>query len=221
MRPGPRTWRRISRTSRKPAVVNNPVRAPLRSSSALVATVVPWETEVSAAGGTRARTSRPARPSTKARAGSAGVEGTFALWTSPVSSSTRTKSVKVPPVSMPTRQAMGGPDDTTSAPRSSGQPRQQHREESLESQHPRRENQGRHGESDEEAAKKRTPGWGRDGRVTGRSRHLRASSLDNDGDLSDTDPDVGGQGLDSTAGPGPSRQRERHRDAIVAPQAAG
>ena len=40
-----RSRRRISSTSRKPRVVITPMRAPLRSSSALVPTVVPWTIE--------------------------------------------------------------------------------------------------------------------------------------------------------------------------------
>jgi hypothetical protein len=53
-----RSRRRISRTSRKPRVVMRPTRAPLRSRSALVPTVVPCTMEASASTGPKLR--RPA-----------------------------------------------------------------------------------------------------------------------------------------------------------------
>src|SRR5262249_30685071 len=50
------------------------------------------------------RASASARPVMKASAGSFGVDAHFAVSTRPVPSSSSTKSVNVPPVSMPTRQ---------------------------------------------------------------------------------------------------------------------
>ena len=69
------------------------MRAPLRSSRALVATVEPWETSVS--GGTRSSSSPPIT----ARAGSSGVEDVLKTLISP--SEIRAKSVNVPPMSTP------------------------------------------------------------------------------------------------------------------------
>src|SRR4051812_43293530 len=88
----------------------NPIRSSLPSSSWLVATVVPWLTAVIAS------PDRPSEPSTlrtplrKPSAGSAGVDGVFVVVVCPVSSSTATTSVNVPPVSMPmrTRRALMG-----------------------------------------------------------------------------------------------------------------
>ena len=59
--------RRISSTSRKPAVVISAVRAPLCSSTALVATVVAWTTLSTCPGATPALSSSAATPSTMAR----------------------------------------------------------------------------------------------------------------------------------------------------------
>jgi hypothetical protein len=88
----------MARTSRKPRVVISAVRAPLRSSTALVATVEPWTTSsicqlVSS------------RPASTARDGSSGVEGR--LYTDSFPSSHSKKSVKVPPTSTP-RHALSG-----------------------------------------------------------------------------------------------------------------
>src|SRR3712207_1061395 len=86
--------------SSKPSVVTNAARAPRRSSSALVPTVVPCTTSKSR---TRTPDSRATRlsPSTIAREGSSGVEAT--LKTRARAPATYTKSVNVPPVSTPTR----------------------------------------------------------------------------------------------------------------------
>src|SRR3954452_20839303 len=98
------------------------IRSSLPSSSWLVATVVPWLTAVTAL------PSRPSWPRTfctparkpsagsaggrggvvvggprAASAGSAGVDGVLVVATAPVSSSTATTSVNVPPVSIPMR----------------------------------------------------------------------------------------------------------------------
>jgi hypothetical protein len=93
-----RSRRRISSTSRKPAVVITPTRAPLRSSSALVPAVVPCTTVARRArSGTRA-----AMPARKPAAWSGRVVGTLATSARPVASSSTKTSVKVPPTSMPT-----------------------------------------------------------------------------------------------------------------------
>src|SRR2546421_3580132 len=92
-----RSWRAISITSAKPAVVTSATLAPRRSSSALVATVVPWASR-SGRGCRR-------RASTTASEGSCGVEGTL----STLPSSTTT-SVNVPPVSTPTATVAVLPD---------------------------------------------------------------------------------------------------------------
>src|SRR6266446_1264551 len=76
----------------------SPVRAPLRSSSALVAVVVPWTITPTSAGPTAA----PARAPCTPPAWFATVVGTLATRTRPVASSTTTRSVKVPPTSTPT-----------------------------------------------------------------------------------------------------------------------
>ena len=65
--------------SRKPRVVIIPVTAPSCSSTAFVATVVPWKTPVTSAGERPAASQSSARPATIARSGSPGVDGT--LWT--------------------------------------------------------------------------------------------------------------------------------------------
>src|SRR5438105_12042996 len=92
--------------SRCPAVVSTPTRAPLRSTRAFVATVVPCtRRSVSARSPGRSRPTSPARrpsPSMIPRDGSSGVEADLARATRPVSS-TETRSVNVPPTSMPIR----------------------------------------------------------------------------------------------------------------------
>src|SRR5438034_7075270 len=93
-------------TSRWPSVVSRPTFAPLRSSSALVATVVPW-TMRSVLASRPARSvphspaSRP-RPSMRPSDWSRGVDAHLAMTTRPVSS-TAARSVKVPPTSIPIR----------------------------------------------------------------------------------------------------------------------
>ena len=93
-----RLVRPISMRSRKPAVVRIATRAPRRSSTALVPTVVPW---------TSRRTSRAAIPSAASPASTApaswrGCDGTLVTTTRPLASSTAVRSVNVPPTSMPT-----------------------------------------------------------------------------------------------------------------------
>ena len=95
--------RPISIRSRKPAVVTTATRAPRRSSTALVPTVVPW---------TRRRTSRLAMssawsPDRTAAASWRGRDGTLVTTTRPVRESTAVRSVKVPPTSMPTMNMRG------------------------------------------------------------------------------------------------------------------
>src|SRR5262252_3307799 len=92
--------------SRCPSVVSMPTLAPLRSRSALVATVVPCTTRSVAPSSApvsvpRSRASS-AMPSITPMEGSSGVEADLAMVTRP-SASTATRSVKVPPTSMPMR----------------------------------------------------------------------------------------------------------------------
>src|SRR5215510_1230032 len=92
--------------SRCPSVVSMPTLAPLRSRSALVATVVPCTTRSVAPSSApvsvpRSRASS-AMPSITPMEGSPGVEADLAMATRP-SESTATRSVKVPPTSMPMR----------------------------------------------------------------------------------------------------------------------
>src|SRR3954463_11560005 len=81
----------------------NPIRSSLPSSSWLVATVVPWLTAVIASPCRPIRSRTLRTPVRKPSAGSAGVEGVFVVVVRPVSSSTATTSVNVPPVSIPMR----------------------------------------------------------------------------------------------------------------------
>ena len=60
--------RRISSTSRKPAVVISAVRAPCPSSTVFEATVVAWTIPVISPGSTPASSSRPSAPSITPRA---------------------------------------------------------------------------------------------------------------------------------------------------------
>ena len=91
-------------TSRWPSVVSSPTLAPLCSSSALVATVVPCTMRSVCASswlGERCRSSaRRSRPAITPIDGSSGVDAVFASVEWPLSS-TATRSVKVPPTSMP------------------------------------------------------------------------------------------------------------------------
>ncbi len=83
------------------AVVITPMRAPLRSSSALVPTVVPWTMEPSAESAPKVF-----RPSRKPTASSPRFEGTLAVRNVPAASSRKNRSVKVPPTSTPTSVVM-------------------------------------------------------------------------------------------------------------------
>src|SRR5262245_10216304 len=108
--------------SRWPSVVSMPTTAPFFSSSALVATVVPWTTSaVSRSSASRSRPSSEASrrsPSITPSDGSDGVEAAFARATRP-ESSTATTSVNVPPTSIPMRSILAaprpGPRDATAA----------------------------------------------------------------------------------------------------------
>src|SRR5471032_860143 len=92
-----RSWRCMNRRSRKPAVAMKATCAPLRSSTALVATVEPWPRS-----SMWERSMPEAMRASKAPiSGQRDVLGTLVTMTRPPS--TATKSVKVPPTSTPTR----------------------------------------------------------------------------------------------------------------------
>ena len=97
-----RIWRPISRVSRNPSVVTIPSRPPLRSSTALVATVVPCASWATAPGSTPCSAARRRTAAMAASPGSAGVLGTLNT-TGGRPSRTHTTSVNVPPTSTPTR----------------------------------------------------------------------------------------------------------------------
>src|SRR3954452_4752257 len=80
-----------------------PMRSSLPSSSWLVATVVPWLTAVTASPESPIMPRTLRTPLRKPSAGSVGVDGVLVVVVWPVSSSTATTSVNVPPVSMPMR----------------------------------------------------------------------------------------------------------------------
>src|SRR5882672_6095668 len=113
--------RPIAYTSRKPLVVMSAVRAPLRSSTVLIATVEPCSTSDKSAASTFARSIVSATPCV----GSAGTVEALDVTIRP--SMQPTRSVKVPPISMPTRfmtsgfpageAALNAPDDFVQADR--------------------------------------------------------------------------------------------------------
>src|SRR5215813_11338515 len=90
-------------TSRKPAVVMRPVAAPLRSRTALVATVVACSTVSIALPATPVFSSSSSSPAITASPGSRNVVGTLRVCIVPLALSCRTKSVKVPPISKASR----------------------------------------------------------------------------------------------------------------------
>src|SRR6266850_2928246 len=100
------SWRPISSTYLKPAVVTSAVGGVLPSRIALVAVVVPWKTRSTSPG------ARPARASTLRTAvmkpveRSPGVDGVFATQSAPVAASVNVMSVKVPPTSMASVQVL-------------------------------------------------------------------------------------------------------------------
>src|SRR6185312_15111163 len=104
-----RSWRASSSTSANPRVVTRPVRAPRRSISALVATVVPCARLATDPGAMPAASNAAPIPWIIPREGSSGVDETFAVVTRP--RSTTTTSVKVPPISTPIRVLIPGGKD--------------------------------------------------------------------------------------------------------------
>ena len=98
--------RRSSSRSRKPRVAMKPHLAPLFSSSALVTTVVACDSRVTSAGSIAFSASPWRMPSITPWPKSRGVVRTLAMPMRPLSSSTIATSVKVPPISMPIRQAI-------------------------------------------------------------------------------------------------------------------
>ena len=91
------SWRWKNKMSRKPRLVTKATLAPLRSRIALVATVDPWTRSLTRLGSIPAERSESKAPIS----GLPGVLGTFT--TSTRLPSTATRSVKVPPTSIPTR----------------------------------------------------------------------------------------------------------------------
>ena len=98
------SWRPISMTWRKPAVVTKAVRAVLPSRIRLVATVVPCRTRVIASGVALASASAVRTPAMNPSERSVGVLGTLARQVCPTASA-RVMSVKVPPISTATERA--------------------------------------------------------------------------------------------------------------------
>jgi hypothetical protein len=92
------------RVSSKPRVVIRPTRVPVRWISALAETVVPWPKRAVSDSGPRgsvaSRAARRRRTSSTASSGASGVENDFSKSSRPAPSM-RTRSVNVPPVSMP------------------------------------------------------------------------------------------------------------------------
>src|SRR5262249_48966313 len=95
-----RSWRCMKSRSRKPTVATNATLAPLRSSTALVATVEPCPRSSICARSMPEAVSAANAPMSGLR----GVLGTLVTTTLPPSTATR--SVKVPPTSTPTRIAL-------------------------------------------------------------------------------------------------------------------
>src|SRR4051812_29464561 len=95
-----RAWRPSATRSVKPSVATSAVRAPLPSSSALVATVMPCANVSTSCGSRCARSSAARTASITPRDWSSGVLGALAVTRRP-SSSARTASVNVPPTSTP------------------------------------------------------------------------------------------------------------------------
>src|SRR5262249_25656987 len=95
-----RIWRPISSTSRNPCVVINPMQAPLRSSTALVATVVPCTKRATSCGGKAHSASICLSASSTATLGSLRVLGIFMIRVRAPGRRTTT-SVNVPPISTP------------------------------------------------------------------------------------------------------------------------
>src|SRR3954452_13586078 len=93
----------------KPIVVIRPTRAPLLSSTALVATVVPCTMLRSSAGEVPACAQMRLTPASTPSDGSPGVEGVLTRTSLSSESLTRNRSVNVPPTSTPRRKAISRP----------------------------------------------------------------------------------------------------------------
>ena len=98
--------RATCKVSSKPDVVMSPTLAPRPVSTALVATVVPCITSLISAGSMPEESQILATPFRTPMDESSGVDGTFAVLVSPVSSFSNRKSVNVPPTSTPRRYVM-------------------------------------------------------------------------------------------------------------------
>src|SRR6266550_1794102 len=107
----------ISRISRKPRVVSSAVGAPVRSMIALVTSVVPCTRVERSPTPTPASRHRSTSPRSAPSAGSGVVVRTLCRRSSPVVSLRRTKSVKVPPMSRPTRNPRIEDPNLCSTPR--------------------------------------------------------------------------------------------------------
>src|SRR5437588_5597838 len=107
----------ISRMSRKPRVVSSAVGAPVRSMIALVTRVVPCTRIERSPTPTPASRHRSTSPRRAPSAGSGVVVRTLWRRSSPVVSLRRTKSVKVPPMSRPTRNPRIEDPNLCSTPR--------------------------------------------------------------------------------------------------------
>src|SRR4029450_4826500 len=94
------SWRPISSTYLKPAVVTRAVGGVFPSRMALVAVVVAWKTRSTSAGPRPARISTLRTAVMKPAERSPGVEGVLATQVAPVAASAKVISVKVPPTSM-------------------------------------------------------------------------------------------------------------------------
>ena len=93
----------------KPCVVISPTRAPFDSSTAFVATVVPWRMFLMSPTSIPASAQMRWTPVSTPSEGSAGVDGVFTRNRpppSPFPSSTRKRSVNVPPTSTPSLYAI-------------------------------------------------------------------------------------------------------------------
>src|SRR4051794_6382032 len=90
-------------TSSKPAVVTRAPRGSLRSSTELVAIVVPCNRNPTSSSRKSKRPAASTMPVISPIEGSSGVVGVLRLWSAPLLSSRICRSVKVPPISMPMR----------------------------------------------------------------------------------------------------------------------
>src|SRR5438128_5719458 len=96
----------MSSVSPKPAVVTSPARAVFPSINAFVTSVVAWTTGARiSAGDTPALASACVTPRRTPSRGAAGVVSVLSMTTRPVSPSSSTTSVKVPPMSTARRQS--------------------------------------------------------------------------------------------------------------------